>query len=267
MLFRSTMFVLSSYYIRNDQRLRDPAFTKDQRYVEYTITQYNECNHVMIMDGLQVIVACIIREHNEMYGEGTKYSISFEFDRDNLVSPTIVKMLDDRDGMEPSIVRPTKPYDLQSTYIIPPSRRRLEGYLPNERGRLDIRYFATGSIERRYAGMTDLYKRYAIETREGRFEFIKSRGFEEFLSPAPIVFDIMPYALNAIESGEMIRNIQKVNIESLRDRNSEDSDNLRFKQRELEYLKELGDSPMGSFNRFMFMVADHLFDYLGKTGK
>ena len=98
-------FILSARYIRNDLRLRNPTIPANQRFVEYIITQYTECNSVIVNDGIQVVCACIIKEHRLNYSPGTLYSISFEFDRDNLLTPAVVRMLDNRDGFELSMIK------------------------------------------------------------------------------------------------------------------------------------------------------------------
>ena len=258
-------FILSARYIRNDLRLRNPTIPANQRFVEYIITQYTECNSVIVNDGIQVVCACIIKEHRLNYGPGTPYSISFEFDRDNLLTPAVVRMLDNRDGFELSMIKKCQPLECMQTFILPPSRRKLDGVLPSEKGRLDIRYFSPQGIQSRYREQRDLWSRYDLTTQQGRNEFIKSRGFEIFISPKYMTFDIMPECLMNIENGNVIRNIQKISITALSDRNSDDTINLLNKQKEMEYYKTLDQSELGTFQKFFINAANIMLDFLGQN--
>ena len=258
-------FILSARYIRNDLRLRNPTIPANQRFVEYIITQYSECNSVIVNDGIQVVCACIIKEHRLNYGPGTPYSISFEFDRDNLLTPAVVRMLDNRDGFELSMIKKCQPLECMQTFILPPSRRKLDGVLPSEKGRLDIRYFSPQGIQSRYREQRDLWSRYDLTTQQGRNEFIKSRGFEIFISPKYMTFDIMPECLMNIENGNVIRNIQKISITALSDRNSDDTINLLNKQKEMEYYKSLDQSELGTFQKFLINATNIMLDFLGQN--
>lgn len=254
-------FILSARIIKNDLRLRDPTYPKNERYVEYTITQYTECNSVIVEDGFQTIVACIIKEHMRTYDPGINYAISFELDRDNLLTPSIIGMIDDHDGLEISQTRRAKsPFEYEYQFILPPSRLKMDGIYPIEKGRLDMRFFSPTSIMHTYQERS-LWQNYDINTHQGRNEFIKSRGFEEFWIPARVVFDVMPYVCDIVETGDMFRNIQKVSVMALSDRNSADTDSILFKQRELEYIKSLGgQGNYGGFQKFLFTVLDYLID-------
>ena len=258
-------FILSARYIRNDLRLRNPTIPANQRFVEYIITQYSECNSVIVNDGIQVVCACIIKEHRLNYGPGTPYSISFEFDRDNLLTPAVVRMLDNRDGFELSMIKKCQPLECMQTFILPPSRRKMDGVLPSEKGRLDIRYFSPQGIQSRYREQRDLWSRYDLTTQQGRNEFIKSRGFEVFISPKYMTFDIMPECLMNIENGNVIRNIQKISITALSDRNSDDTINLLNKQKEMEYYKSLDQSELGTFQKFLINATNIMLDFLGQN--
>ena len=258
-------FILSARYIRNDLRLRNPTIPANQRFVEYIITQYTECNSVIVNDGIQVVCACIIKEHRLNYGPGTPYSISFEFDRDNLLTPAVVRMLDNRDGFELSMIKKCQPLECMQTFILPPSRRKSDGVLPSEKGRLDVRYFSPQGIQNRYREQRDLWSRYDLTTQQGRNEFIKSRGFEIFISPKYMTFDIMPECLMNIENGNVIRNIQKISITALSDRNSDDTINLLNKQKEMEYYKSLDQSELGTFQKFFINATNIMLDFLGQN--
>ena len=258
-------FILSARYIRNDLRLRNPTIPANQRFVEYIITQYTECNSVIVNDGIQVVCACIIKEHRLNYGPGTPYSISFEFDRDNLLTPAVVRMLDNHDGFELSMIKKCQPLECMQTFILPPSRRKSDGVLPSEKGRLDVRYFSPQGIQNRYREQRDLWSRYDLTTQQGRNEFIKSRGFEIFISPKYMTFDIMPECLMNIENGNVIRNIQKISITALSDRNSDDTINLLNKQKEMEYYKSLDQSELGTFQKFLINATNIMLDFLGQN--
>ena len=258
-------FVLSARIIRNDLKLRNPTLPKNERYVEYIITQYTEANPVIILDGLQVILACIIREHKANYSLGTPYAISLEYDRDSLMSPAVIAMLDERDGLEPAYGSRPNNVDIESQFILPPSRLKLSGVFDHEKGRLDKKFFNAAGIQRRYP--RELWNNYDLTTRDGRIQFVRSRGFEEFFHIKPVMFDVMPYALNMIETSDMIQDITKVSIDMLADRNSTDSENILFKQNELNYRKSVQGTPYGKFQMFLVDALNYLIDDFGKKNK
>ena len=258
-------FVLSANIIKNDLRLRNPTLPAEERYVEYLITQYSECNPVIINDGLNVIAACIIKEHMRNYDAGTGYSISFEYDRDSLLSPAIIAMLDERDGVSPTLGAKPNVLDVDGQFILPQSRLKLDGVFPFEKGRIDKRFFSPATIQRKYP--RELWQNYDLSARDGRIEFIRSRGFEEFIHMKPVQFDIEPWALNAIYSSEMIRNITRVSMEMLADRNSEDTEAMLFKQSELEYIKSMGNTKVGTFQKLLFSAMDYILDQYSTSNK
>lgn len=251
-------FVLSARIVKNDMRLRNPAIPRQERYVEYSILQYNECNSVIILDGLETIIACIIKEHKATYSPGTPYSITFEYDRDGLTSPAVIAMLDERDGLEPALNQRNNPNEMDSMFILPPSRRKMDGVYDFEIGRIDKRYLSPVSIQRKYD--KSLWANYDLSIRDGRLQFIRSRGFEEFLKNKPITFDVMPYALNMIETSDAIRDIIKVSLTMLSDKNSQDTEAILFKQAELNYKKSLGDSKASKFQLFLLEAANFIID-------
>ena len=256
-------FVLSARIVKNDLRLRNPTLPPEERYVEYTITQYTEINSVIIEDGFQVITACLIKEHMEHYGRGVGYSVAYEYDRDGLVTPAIVGMLDARDGVAPQVGSKPNMADVASEFTLPPSRLKLDGVFPFEKGRIDPRNFAPITIQRRYP--RDLWSNYDLSTQDGRYEFIRSRGFEEFIHMKPVVFDVEPSALNMLFSSDMIRNITKVSMDALRDKNSSDTEAILYKQSELEYINSLGEGKYGTFHKLLFSAFDSILDSLSKS--
>jgi hypothetical protein len=258
-------FVLSARLSRNDLRLRNPTIPRENRYVEYTITQYNECNPVIIGDGFQTLVACIIREHKNNYDPGTPYSISFEYDRDSLLTPAVIRLLDEQNGLEPAYGQRPNGLDIDGMFTLPPSRIKMGGVEEFELGRLDKRYFTPASIQRKYD--KPLWANYDLSTRDGRIQFIRSRGFDEFLHLKPVLFDVMPYALNMLESSEMFRELIKVSVPMLSDRNSTDSEAVLLKQAELNYKKSLGDSPNGKFKMFMIEAFNTIIDIMAEKNK
>ena len=258
-------FVLSARIIKNDLRLRNPSLAPEERYVEYIITQYTETNSVIIEDGFQVITACMIKEHIEHYGRGVGYAISYEYDRDGLVTPAVVSMLDARDGVAPQLGTRPNALDVEGMFTLPPSRLKMDGVYPFEKGRLDKRNFSPITIQRRYP--RDLWSNYDLSTNDGRFEFIRSRGFEEFIHMKPITFDVEPSALNMLYSSDMIRNITKVSMDALRDRNSADTEAILYKQSELEYINSLGDNSYGTFHKMLFTAFDYILDSMSNKNK
>jgi hypothetical protein len=123
----------------------------------------------------------------------------------------------------------------------------------------------SASIQRKYE--KPLWSGYDLTTKDGRIQFIKSRGFEEFIHLKPIQFDVMPYALNMLESSEMFRELIKVSLPMLADRNSEDSEAILFKQAELNYKKSLNGSVNGKFKIFMVEALDTIIDILAEKNK
>ena len=254
-------FVLSADLICNDRSLVDPTVSPENRYVRYQITRYCECNSVIILDGIQTICTAIVKEHFKKYGRNTRYSIEFEYDPTELLTPGVMDIIssDSIDkGIEPSQWRRTNPMSIVSTYIMPPSRLKMEGVLPSEKGRVDARNFNPATLAANYP--RELYSRYDINTNEGRADFLRSRGFLEFWQPAIATFDIMPYVLRIIENGDFINEITDVNVASLSDRDSRDIDNLLYQQQKLEYIKKLDKSGVGSFQKFLLSVLDYFID-------
>jgi hypothetical protein len=83
----------------------------------------------------------------------------------------------------------------------------------------------------------------------------------------PVQFDIEPWALNAIYSSDMLRNITRISMEMLVDRNSEDTEALLFKQSELEYIKSMGNTKVGTFQKFLFAAMDYILDQYSTSNK
>lgn len=251
-------FILSADIIANDRDLVNPAIAPQDRCVHYQITRYCECNPAIVLDGLQTICTCIVKEHFKKYGHGTKYSIEFEYDPTELLTPGVMGLIDSHDGIEESTYKRSNPMSIVSTYVMPPSRLKMEGVFEFEKGRVDGRNFNAATLATLYP--RELYSRYNITTVEGRAEFLRSRGFEEFWQPAVAVFDIMPYVLKIIESGSFINEICDVSIASLSDRDSTDIDNLMYQQKKLEYFKKLDNSSYSNFQKFLFSILDFFID-------
>jgi hypothetical protein len=136
----------------------------------------------------------------------------------------------------------------------------MEGVRPFERGRLDYRYFTTASIQSRYPH--ELWSQFNLDTKQGKFEFLKSRGFEEFLSPTYMTFDVMRIPLMNIENSGMIQDIHRININALYDRNSDDTEYLLYKQRELEYFRQMDNDQQGGMGRMLYSILDYLANNL-----
>lgn len=251
-------FVLSASVICNDRSLVDPTIAPEYRMVRYNITRYCECNSVIILDGLQTICACIIKEHKRRYGPNVKYCIEFDYDPAELLSPAVIEMIDNRDGIDVSSYKKAGPMSIMFNYIMPPSRLKMDGVFDFEKGRIDFRNFNPATLAACYP--RDLYSRYNINTAEGRAEFLRSRGFEEFWQPATVTFDILEYALSMIEVGDFINELQNVNISTLSDRDSGDIDNLLYQQQKLEFAKKLDNSSYSGLQKFLLGVLDYVID-------
>lgn len=251
-------FVLGADVIANDRDLVNPAIAPEDRCVHYQITRYCECNSVVILDGLQTICTCIVKEHFKKYGHSTRYSIEFEYDPTELLSPGVMALIDNHDGLELSTYKRSNPMSIMSTYIMPPSRLKMEGVFEFEKGRVDPRNFNAATLSVNYP--RELWSRYQINTVEGRADFLRSRGFEEFWQPATAVFDVMPYVLKIIESGSLINEICDVNLASLGDRDSADINNLLYQQQKIDYVKKLDKSNVNGFQKFLLSVLDFFID-------
>ena len=111
-----------------------------------------------------------------------------------------------------------------------------------------------------YAHERDLYQRYDLGTRDGINEFLRSRGFEEFWSPASITYDVMPYVLDQLATSTMIQSLHKVSLASFADRDSPDRENLLYEQDKIEFFKKLDNSGSSEFQKFLFSVLDWFID-------
>lgn len=251
-------FVLSASVICNDRDLVNPGIAAEDRMVHYEITRYCECNSVIIFDGLQTICTCIVKEHKKKYGPGTKYTIEFDYDPAELLTPSIIGLIDNHDGIELSTYKKSNPMSITSSYIMPPSRLKMDGVFEFEKGRMDYRNFNPATLSIYYP--RELYSRYNINTVEGRAEFLRSRGFEEFWQPAIATFDIMPYVLNIIEVSSFINELVHINISTLGDRDSTEIDGLLYQQQKLEYVKKLDNSSYSGLQKFLFGVLDFFID-------
>lgn len=257
-------FIIGADIICNDRDLVNPAIAPDLRCVHYQITRYAECNSVVILDGLQVLCAAIIKEHFKKYGNTTKYSIEFEYDPTELLTPGVMALIDNHDGLEPSTYKRSNPMSIVSTYIMPPSRLKMEGIFEFEKGRVDGRNFNAATIGAHYP--QELWSRYNLSTIEGRAEFLRSRGFEEFWQPAIAVFDVMPYVLRIIEVGSLINELCDISLQNIGNRDSGDMENLLYRQQKLEYFKKLENSNTGGFQKFLYNALDFMLNFFDNEG-
>lgn len=252
-------FIIGADIICNDRDLVNPAIAPQDRCVHYQITRYCECNPSIILDGLQTVCTAIIKEHFKKYGRTTKYSIEFEYDPTELLTPGVMSLIDNHDGVEESTYKRSNPMSIVSTYIMPPSRLKMEGVFDFERGRVDGRNFNAATLSVSYP--RELWSRYNINTIEGRAEFLRSRGFEEFWQPAVAVFDVMPYVLKIIEVGSFINELCDISVQGLSDRDSTDMDNLLYQQQKIEYFKKLEKSDVSGFKKFLITCFDVMMDF------
>lgn len=258
-------FIIGADIICNDRDLVNPAIAPQDRCVHYQITRYCECNPSIILDGLQTVCTAIIKEHFKKYGRTTKYSIEFEYDPTELLTPGVMALIDGHDGVEESTYKRSNPMSIVSTYIMPPSRLKMEGVFDFERGRVDGRNFNAATLSVSYP--RELWSRYNINTIEGRAEFLRSRGFEEFWQPAVAVFDIMPYVLKIIEVGSFINELCDISVQGLSDRDSTDMDNLLYQQQKIEYFKKLEKSDASGFKKFLITCFDVMMDFFSGSNQ
>lgn len=174
----------------------------EQQKIEYTITDYTELGSTMLKDGMDRIIAAIIKEHqanrtvqdpNNIGKDFSTYTYTFEFECDQaaLPSPTL-EIWYDRTGFIPTLT--SKFDDGQGRCYIRKVDQRQD---PKDGWRQDYRLFKRGSLQKRFSkeiatGGINLFSESARE------KFVERMGFIECYYPR-----VKRFLLNPIEVAKL----------------------------------------------------------------
>ena len=226
------IMVASCRYITDDRILNDTSIPPENRYVRYTITQYDEINSCIIEDGLIACLKAILMEHNEKFGN-VHFSVEFELDRASLTPTPIDRAI--RDGMllVPSRTKIVDPFDIQVSKILMKSNRLHD--IPFDRGRADKRYFTS---PRTIASIfpTSITNNYNIykPNKEGIKEFMQGRGYLDCKEPHAVTFDVDPFNCGIALSDPQVNQLMKIDVNALSSFDNQEFNKLRMAQARFE---------------------------------
>ena len=226
------IMVASCRYITDDRILNDTSIPPENRYVRYTITQYDEINSCIIEDGLIACLKAILMEHNEKFGN-VHFSVEFELDRASLTPTPIDRAI--RDGMllVPSRTKIVDPFDIQVSKILMKSNRAHD--IPFDRGRVDKRYFTS---PRTIASIfpTSITNNYNIykPNKEGIKEFMQGRGYLDCKEPHAVTFDVDPFNCGIALSDLQVNQLMKIDVNALSSFDNQEFNKLRMAQARFE---------------------------------
>lgn len=226
------IMVASCRYITDDRILNDTSIPPENRYVRYTITQYDEINSCIIEDGLIACLKAILMEHNEKFGNA-HFSVEFELDRASLTPTPIDRAI--RDGMllVPSRTKIVDPFDIQVSKILMKSNRVHD--IPFDRGRADKRYFTS---PRTIASIfpTSITNNYNIykPNKEGIKEFMQGRGYLDCKEPHAVTFDVDPFNCGIALSDPQVNQLMKIDVNALSSFDNQEFNKLRMAQARFE---------------------------------
>lgn len=220
-------YILSAHYVvSQESSVLDGIETI---YYHYTITQYTENIYCIIEDGLQAVVAAIIREHVKEH-PNTPYSITYEYDRTALVSPSVRKLLNntqdifniDISSIGQSIA------DTNTTWVISESRfQKNTGGSVDDRARQDYRYFLADEITLRnfLAG-----KIRPDENLSNIEKILSSVGYFKYPEPKSQNFELTTFALDLLEHSSLFLYMFPIEIAKLSQDNGFDSYNQTYQE-------------------------------------
>lgn len=254
--------VASCRYIENDRAIRDSSIPEQEKFVRYTITQYDEINSVIIEDGLYACLNAIRMEHSKRYGNQVRYSVEFELDRSSLNPVSIDRLVDEGELLLMSKEIPYNEFGVRPSKILCRSNR-----LPDiiyDKGRVDSRFFVPRTISAVFP--QSIVNNYNLSKgREGVEEFLKGRGYMECCEPIPVTFDVDPYKciheLNHPDVAEMI----EIDVNALSSMNNTEFDRLRMVQARFEasHNSSFTDSDSPISGDLLFRLFDTLNDISG----
>lgn len=186
----------------------------EQQKVEYTIVDYTELGSTILKDGLDRIIAAIVKEHRAnrtVYDpknpgkdfSGYNYTFEFELDQAALPSPSI-EVWNDKGGL---INLPTTRFEKGKFYIRKTELRQD----PKDGWRQDPKLFNRGSLLRRFpkeiaTGNINLFSEAARE------KFIERMGFMECYYPVVKRLPLNPIEVMKLEFDMATVSMTKIDL-------------------------------------------------------
>lgn len=237
--------VASCRYITDTRTLQDNTIPPEGKYVRYTITQYDEINSCIIKDGFIACLKAITMEHEQKFGPEVRFSIEYELDRAALNPVSVDKLVYEGQLLLPSRQKPCNEFGLQTTKILPRENRVRE--IPFDKGRADSRYFSSArTIASIYP--PNIVNNFNIyKGREGLEEFVKGRGYLECHEPQPFTFDVDPFKCGMELSNPYVKNMVKIDVNSLNSLDNQEFNKLRMLQMRFESEETVKNDDFGSF--------------------
>lgn len=222
-------YILSAHYLVDKEY--GMINGKEEAYIHYTITQYTENIYCIIEDGLPALISAIVKEHYREY-PNMSYSISFEFDRTALISPSVRKLLNSTQGifnLDPVSIGQTV-VDTNTNWVISESRfQRNSGlsYGVDDRARQDYRMFLADERTLRNFLATKIRPDENLSNVE---KILSSVGYFKYPEPKAQVFELTTYALELIEKSPLFLYMFPIEISKLNQDNAFDSYNRAYQE-------------------------------------
>lgn len=222
-------YILSAHYLVDKEY--GMINGKEEAYIHYTITQYTENIYCIIEDGLPALISAIVKEHYREY-PNMSYSISFEFDRTALISPSVRKLLNNTQGifnLDPVSIGQTV-VDTNTNWVISESRfQRNSGlsYGVDDRARQDYRMFLADERTLRNFLATKIRPDENLSNVE---KILSSVGYFKYPEPKAQVFELTTYALELIEKSPLFLYMFPIEISKLNQDNAFDSYNRAYQE-------------------------------------
>ena len=213
-------YILSAHYVVDEER--NIVNGIEEKYIHYTITQYTENIYCIVEDGLPAIVTAIIKEHYKEY-PNMPYSITYEFDRTALVSPSIRKLINNTENIfniDPTSIGQSI-VDTNTTWVISESRFQKNTNGPvDDRARQDYRYFKADEVTLRNF-LRDKIR--ADENLSNIERLLASIGYYQYPEPKSQNFELTTYALDLLEHSSLFSYMFPIEIAKLGQDNAFDS--------------------------------------------
>lgn len=222
-------YILSAHYLVDKEY--GMINGREEAYIHYTITQYTENIYCIIEDGLPALVSAIVKEHYREY-PNMSYSISFEFDRTALISPSVRKLLNNTQGifnLDPVSIGQTV-VDTNTNWVISESRfQRNSGaaYGVDDRARQDYRMFLANEMTLRNFLANKIRPDENLSNVE---KILSSIGYFKYPEPKAQVFELTTYALELIEKSPLFLYMFPIEISKLNQDNAFDSYNRAYQE-------------------------------------
>lgn len=222
-------YILSAHYLVDKEY--GQVNGREEAYIHYTITQYTENIYCIIEDGLPALISAIVKEHYREY-PNMSYSISFEFDRTALISPSVRKLLNNTQGifnLDPVSIGQTV-VDTNTNWVISESRfQRNSGlsYGVDDRARQDYRMFLANEVTLRNFLANKIRPDENLSNVE---KILSSVGYFKYPEPKAQVFELTTYALELIEKSPLFMYMFPIEIGKLNQDNAFDSYNRAYQE-------------------------------------